>query len=85
MDSRRGLPPAGGETRSIVGRPVRGLRRDTARILRQNGIDVDRRRRWMTGVGIPAARLLPCRINGIEFSNWVSFLERETVAVRLAC
>jgi sugar transferase (PEP-CTERM system associated) len=78
-----GYLPAGGETRVVADSQVVDCGDDLLGFCEENGIDeivvaMDDRR-----MAFPLRELLHCRINGIEVLELVSFLERETGAVRL--
>ena len=78
-----GYLPAGGETRTIPDAQVMDCGGDLLEFCERNGVDeiivaMDDRRQ-----AFPLRELLHCRINGIDVLELVSFLERETGAVRL--
>lgn len=78
-----GFLPAAGETRSIPDARVVDTGGDLLAYCEENDVDEivvamdDRRQEF------PLRELLHCRINGIDVLELVSFLERETGAVRL--
>ena len=78
-----GYLPSGGETRSIPDGQVVDCGNDLLGFCERHGVDEivvamdDRRQEF------PLRELLHCRINGIDVLELVSFLERETGAVRL--
>lgn len=78
-----GYLPAGGERRSIPDSQVVHGGGDLAAFCEQHDVDeivvaMDDRRQ-----AFPLRELLHCRVNGIDVLELVSFLERETGAVRL--
>lgn len=78
-----GYLPSGGETRSIPDRQVVDCGNDLLGFCERHDVDeivvaMDDRRQ-----AFPLRELLHCRINGIDVLELVSFLERETGAVRL--
>jgi sugar transferase (PEP-CTERM system associated) len=78
-----GYLPAGGETRTIPDARVVDSGGDLLEFCVRNDVDeiivaMDDRRQ-----AFPLRELLHCRINGIDVLELVSFLERETGAVRL--
>ena len=78
-----GYLPAGGETRSIPDAQVVDCNGDLLAYCERLGVDeivvaMDDRRQ-----AFPLRDLLHCRVNGIDVLELVSFLERETGAVRL--
>lgn len=78
-----GYLPAGGETRSIPDEKVVDSGSDLLAFCEEHDVDeivvaMDDRRQ-----AFPLRELLHCRVNGIDVLELVSFLERETGAVRL--
>lgn len=78
-----GYLPAGGETRSIPDAQVVDCGGDLFDYCERTGVDeivvaMDDRR-----MAFPLRELLHCRVKGLEILELISFLERETGAVRL--